>query len=95
VRFIISVSKVVGLNKFTDDDFNQIQINKLKPLYITFLLEMFWREDLQNNYQFPKKLVECLKINKKLIPFTDVHHMMNCKKFIKDEAFIDITNELQ
>ena len=43
MRFLIGLSGLVGLSKFSNEDYETIDISKTKPLFLTFILELFWK----------------------------------------------------
>ena len=50
MKFLIAIEEVVGLEKFDNADYSLIQIDKMKPLFLVFVLELFWKNNIQNNY---------------------------------------------
>lgn len=63
VKFILGISKNLGLEKFTNEDYEFISINLMKPILVTFILEAFWKSNLQNQYAFCNRMKEYLKKN--------------------------------
>lgn len=48
MRFFIAIERLVGLDKFSDEDYFLIRFDTFKPLFISFALELLWKNNLQH-----------------------------------------------
>lgn len=67
----------------------------MKPLFVTFFLELLWKAGLQDKYPITQKIIEVLKYQEKLIPYSDIHHMVYSLKVIRDREYTEIVERLQ
>ena len=58
IKFLIAVEELVGLDKFTDEDYSCIFFEGFKPLFVVFLLELFWKNNLQDKYVIAHEAME-------------------------------------
>lgn len=86
MKFLIFIEKNVGLEKFTDQDYNLINFTRFKPLFLCFTLEMFYQNNLQH-YTTIQHLFELFTSSESIIPFADIHHYKLATKTITDPKF--------
>jgi hypothetical protein len=95
MKFVISIEKLVGLEKFTNEDYATLRFEHFKPLFVVFVIQLFYEHKLQDNYPIVDRLIDLLIKCEQYVPFGDLHHLVQSIKIIKNPKYIECVQRIK